>query len=74
MTLDMGERLMSITDLSEMLRVPIDTLYRWRHNGRARSAIGLGDMSSTAEQQLKHGWRRKRTSARHTQRGLPRSS
>jgi predicted site-specific integrase-resolvase len=44
MTLDVGERLMSITDLSEMLGVPIHTLYRWRHKGEARSAIGLGDM------------------------------
>jgi hypothetical protein len=44
MTLDVGERLMSITDLSEMLAVPIHTLYRWRHRGEAPSAIGLGDM------------------------------
>ena len=33
MTLDVGERLMSMTDLSEMLGVPIHTLYRWRHKG-----------------------------------------
>jgi predicted site-specific integrase-resolvase len=44
MTLDVGERLMSMTDLSEMLGVSIQTLYRWRHKGRARSAIGLGGM------------------------------
>ena len=31
MTLDVGERLISITDLSEMLAVPIHTLYRWPH-------------------------------------------
>jgi len=31
MTLDVGERLMSITDLSEMLGVPIHTLCRWPH-------------------------------------------
>ena len=44
MTLDVGERLMSITDLSEMLGVPVHTLYRWRHKGEGPSAIGLGAM------------------------------
>jgi hypothetical protein len=32
-SLDVGERLMSITDLSDMLGVPIHTLHRWRHKG-----------------------------------------
>jgi hypothetical protein len=27
------DRLMTITDLSEMLGVPVDTLYGWRHRG-----------------------------------------
>jgi hypothetical protein len=66
MTLDVGERLMSMTDLSEMLGVSIQTLYRWRHKGRARSAIGLGGMWSIAEQQLKRGWRCRRTSTNHS--------
>ena len=30
---------MSITDLSEMLGVPIHTLYRWRHKGEGPVAI-----------------------------------
>ncbi len=27
------DRLLTITDLSEMLGVPVDTLYGWRHRG-----------------------------------------
>jgi hypothetical protein len=32
------DRLMTITDLSEMSGVPVDTLYGWRHRGRAPKA------------------------------------
>jgi excisionase family DNA binding protein len=42
MTLDVGERLMSITDLSEMLGVPIHTLYRWRHKGEGPVGYRIG--------------------------------
>jgi excisionase family DNA binding protein len=33
MTLQAGERLMSLTEVSEMLIIPVHTLYRWRHKG-----------------------------------------
>jgi excisionase family DNA binding protein len=33
MTLQAGERLMSLTEVSEMLGIPVHTLYRWRHKG-----------------------------------------
>jgi excisionase family DNA binding protein len=33
MTLQAGERLMSLTDVSEMLGIPVHTLYRWRSKG-----------------------------------------
>jgi hypothetical protein len=33
------DRLMTINDLSEMLGVPVDTLYGWRHRGEAPRAI-----------------------------------
>ena len=33
MTLQAGDKLMSLTDLSEMLGIPIHTLYRWRYKG-----------------------------------------
>ena len=42
MTLDVGERLMSITDLSEMLGVPVHTLYRWRHKGEGPVGYRIG--------------------------------
>jgi excisionase family DNA binding protein len=42
MTLDVGERLMSITDLSEMLGVPIHTIYRWRHKWEGPVGYRIG--------------------------------
>jgi excisionase family DNA binding protein len=33
MTLQAGDKLMSLTDVSEMLGIPVHTLYRWRYNG-----------------------------------------
>ena len=33
MTLQAGDKLMSLTDVSEMLGIPVHTLYRWRHMG-----------------------------------------
>jgi predicted DNA-binding transcriptional regulator AlpA len=40
MALQAGDRLLSLTDLSEMLGVPVHTLYRWRYKATAPSAIG----------------------------------
>jgi hypothetical protein len=35
------DRLLTINDLSEMLGVPVDTVYGWRHRGlRPRQAAG----------------------------------
>jgi excisionase family DNA binding protein len=33
MTLGAGDKLMSLTDVSEMLGIPVHTLYRWRYRG-----------------------------------------
>ena len=33
MTLQAGDKLMSLTDVSEMLGIPVHTLYRWRYRG-----------------------------------------
>jgi excisionase family DNA binding protein len=33
MTLQAGDKLMSLADVSEMLGVPVHTLYRWRYMG-----------------------------------------
>jgi len=36
------DRLMTITDLSEMLGVPVDTLYGWRHRGEGPAGYRIG--------------------------------
>jgi excisionase family DNA binding protein len=36
------DRLMTITDLSEMLSVPVDTLYGWRHRGEGPAGYRIG--------------------------------
>jgi predicted site-specific integrase-resolvase len=33
MTLEASDKLMSLTDVSEMLGIPLHTLYRWRYTG-----------------------------------------
>jgi excisionase family DNA binding protein len=33
MTLQAGDKLMSLTEVSEMLGIPVHTLYRWRYRG-----------------------------------------
>ncbi|MEO6082571.1 MAG: helix-turn-helix domain-containing protein [Umezawaea sp.] len=37
-----GERLMSIVELSEMLGIPIETLYGWRHRGEGPAGYRIG--------------------------------
>jgi excisionase family DNA binding protein len=36
------DRLLRITDLSEMLGVLVDTLYRWRHRGEGPAGYRIG--------------------------------
>jgi excisionase family DNA binding protein len=36
------ERLMTITDLSTILGVPVDTLYGWRHRGEGPMGYRIG--------------------------------
>lgn len=36
------EPLLSITDLSRMLGVPVDTLYGWRHRGQGPRGYRVG--------------------------------
>jgi excisionase family DNA binding protein len=36
------DRLLTIPDLSEMLGVPVDTLYGWRHRGEGRAGYRIG--------------------------------
>ncbi|GAB2594265.1 helix-turn-helix transcriptional regulator [Microlunatus antarcticus] len=36
------ERLLTISDLSTMLGVPVDTLYGWRHRGEGPQGYRIG--------------------------------
>ncbi len=36
------ERLLTISDLSRMLGVPVDTLYGWRHRGEGPQGYRIG--------------------------------
>lgn len=38
----MIERLMSLSDLSDMLSVPVTTLYQWRHRGEGPPGYRVG--------------------------------
>lgn len=37
-----GERLMSVVELSEMLGIPVETLYGWRHRGEGPAGYRVG--------------------------------
>ncbi len=36
------DRLLSVRDLSEMLQVPVGTIYHWRHRGEGPRPIRIG--------------------------------
>lgn len=36
------ERLLTISELSEMLGIPVDTLYGWRHRGQGPQGYRVG--------------------------------
>ena len=36
------ERLLTIVELSEMLGIPVDTLYGWRHRGEGPQGYRIG--------------------------------
>ena len=42
MTLQAGDKLMSLTDVSEMLGIPVHTLYRWRYMGNGPVGYRVG--------------------------------
>ena len=39
---DEVERLLTIVDLSDMLGIPVDTLYGWRHRGEGPQGYRIG--------------------------------
>jgi excisionase family DNA binding protein len=42
MTFQAGDKLMSPTDVSEMLGIPVHTLYRWRYKGDGPTGYRVG--------------------------------
>ena len=42
MTLQTGDKLMTLMDVSEMLGIPVHTWYRWRHNGDGPAGYRVG--------------------------------
>ena len=42
MTVQAREKLMSLTDVSEMLGIPVQTLYRWRYKGDGPAGYWVG--------------------------------
>ena len=42
MTLEARDKLMSLTDVSEMLGIPVHTLYRWRYKGHGPAGYRVG--------------------------------
>jgi excisionase family DNA binding protein len=42
MTLQAGDKLMSLADVSEMLGIPVHTLYRWRYKGDGPTGYRVG--------------------------------
>jgi excisionase family DNA binding protein len=42
MTLETRDKLMSLTDVSEMLGIPVHTLYRWRYKGHGPAGYRVG--------------------------------
>jgi excisionase family DNA binding protein len=42
MTLQAGDKLMSPADVSEMLGIPVHTLYRWRYKGDGPTGYRVG--------------------------------
>jgi predicted DNA-binding transcriptional regulator AlpA len=63
MTLQTGDKLMSLTDVSEMLGIPIHTLYRWRYKGDGPVGYRVGRHVRYRREAVEVGWRSRPTSA-----------
>ena len=61
--MDSTERLMSLADLSEMLGIPINTLYRWRVRGEGPTGYRVGrHVRASAARRSMPGWKLRPTS------------
>jgi len=68
MTLQAGDKLMSLTDLSEMLAIPVHTLYRWRFKGDGPVGYGVGRHVQYRREAVEAGWSSRPISARRAPR------
>ncbi len=64
MTLKAGDRLMSLTEVSEMLGIPVHTLYRWRHKGDGPVGYRVGRHVRYRREPSRLGWSNRPISAR----------
>jgi Helix-turn-helix domain len=63
MTLQAGDKLMSLTDVSEMLGIPVHTLYRWRYMGDGPVGYRVGRYVRYRREASRPGWSSGPTSA-----------
>jgi hypothetical protein len=63
MTLQPGDKLMSLTDVSEMLGIPFTPCIAGGTRATAPSATGWAAMCGTAERPLRLGWNSRSTNA-----------
>jgi excisionase family DNA binding protein len=71
MTVQAREKLMSLTDVSEMLGIPVQTLYRWRYKGDGPAGYRVGRHVRYRREAVEAGWSNEPTSAPRAPRMTP---
>lgn len=61
---DGSERLMTLLEVSQLLCVPVATLYRWRYRGEGPTGYRMDVMFDTGGPLWRRGSRRRRSAAR----------
>jgi excisionase family DNA binding protein len=56
MTLEARDKLMSLTDVSEMLGIPVHTLYRWPYKGHGPAGYRVGRHVRYRREAVELGW------------------